>query len=243
MNKMRRLLICSLILNFVFIAFVLLLVFKRDSIMIIFPPSTSMAVHPKYIETNLYLGRKDIYANLPDKESAIVFVGDSIIDFCQWNELLEQPAINRGINGDTVEGLQLRINEVLRHRPQKLFISVGVNDLATGKTVNDVKAEYQKLINTIQTNSPQTQIFIHSLSPVSRVSWQNQLPQNLTDDIIEVNKFLPQMADGKKIVFIDTYSLFADKNKNFNTQYTIDGVHPNGKGYIKWREVLQPYLK
>ena len=208
----------------------------------IFPPSSSMAVHPKYIETNLYLGRKDIYENLPDKESPIVFAGDSIIDFCQWSELLGQPAINRGINGDTVEGLQLRINEVLRHKPQKLFISVGVNDLATGKTVKDVKAEYQKLINTIQTNSPQTQIFIHSLSPVSRVSWQNQLPQNLADDIIEVNNFLPQIADGKKIVFIDTYPLFADNDKNFKTQYTIDGVHPNGKGYIKWRELLQPHL-
>jgi lysophospholipase L1-like esterase len=114
--------------------------------------------------------------------------------------------------------------------------------LAAEKNINDVKAEYRKLISAIQTNSPQTQIFIHSLSPVSRVSWQNQLPQNLTDDIIEANKFLPRLAEGKKIVFVDIYPQFADGNENFNTQYTINGVHPNGKDYIKWREILQPYL-
>lgn len=88
---MKRLLICSLILNFAFIAFVLLLVFKRDSIMQIFPYSTSMAVHPKYIETNLYLRRKDIYENLPEKELALVFAGDSVIDFVNGTNCLNNP--------------------------------------------------------------------------------------------------------------------------------------------------------
>ncbi len=161
-----------------------------------------------------------------------------MIDFCEWNELLEHPVIKRGINGDTVKGLRLRINRTLQNKPQMLFIMVGIGDLVYGKTAHEVKDEYRQLINTIKTDSQKTQIFLHSLLPANRALWQTELPKNPEEDIVEVNRFLKENSDGKTIFFIDLYPQFVDSEKQLKKDYTIDGVHLNGRGYLKWRDIL-----
>jgi len=238
----KTFLACSLILNLVLIAGGLLFVLKRDFVKRFIPSFSTQTATTVYIESPHYLGRKDVYENLPRKESQIIFAGDSMIDFCEWSELIERPVIKRGINGDTVKGLRLRIDGMLRDKPQKLFIMVGIGDLVYGKTVDEVKTEYQELIKTIQTTSPQTQIYLHSLLPANRALRQSELPKNLENDIIEVNRFLKEKADGKNTVFLDLYPQFVDDKKQLKNEYTIDGVHLNGQGYLKWRDILRPYI-
>jgi hypothetical protein len=45
---------------------------------------------------------RDLYAHLPHRNGAIVFIGDSITEGCPWDELLQRPVLNQGIGGDTV---------------------------------------------------------------------------------------------------------------------------------------------
>jgi lysophospholipase L1-like esterase len=196
----------------------------------------------KNFERPSYLGRKDLYASLPSKDAAIAFAGDSLVSHAPWEELLDRPVLQRGLASDTVEGLRLRIGEVLRHHPRQLFVMIGVNDLVAGSTSDDVWSEYEKLIQAIRTVSPQTQLFLHSILPVNRAKWSDVQQFPVTTDILRVNRKLQEAADQERIVYLDLYSHLVDEHGQLNTRYTEDGVHLNGAGYLKWRDVLRPYI-
>jgi lysophospholipase L1-like esterase len=246
MKKVQKILICSLLLNMLFLVLSGLFIYRRGGIHYIMskvaPSSRVETVPAKFLVSPLYLARMDLFAQLPRRSGAVVFVGDSITAGCPWNELLQRPVLNRGIGGDTVEHLRHRIGDVLRDHPRQLFLMIGINDLCEGKTANQVWAEYQRLINKIMTDSPQTCLFIESILPVNTTAHHEKLPPHLSDDIVKVNKELLKTADGKHVIYIDLYSHMVTESKQLNKQYTTDGIHLNGAGYIRWRELLRPYL-
>ena len=198
----------------------------------------------KFIDSPQYLGRRDTYAKLQHKDAELVFVGDSLTDFCDWDELLERPVLNRGIQGDTVEGLRNRVGEVLQYHPHQLFVMVGINDLLSGQSSDEVLTEYELLINRIRTSSPPTQLFLQSILPVTTVAWKRRSRSGswlqLADKILQVNKALSGKADGKQIIYVDLYSKMVAEANQLDPRYTSDGLHLNGEGYIKWRDVILP---
>ena len=247
MKTLRRWLVCSLIVNLLFFGLSTLLVSRRGGLPYLISkvaPAFSISALPlKFIETPHYRGRRDHYAGLPGREGVLVFAGDSLISDAAWSELLERSVLTRGIGGDTVEGLRLRIGEVLRHQPRQLFIMIGVNDLLGGATGDDLEAEYEKLISVIRTDSPQTQLLLGSILPVNRAAWTpGELPFHLATDIIRMNRKLKETADGQHIVYIDLYTHLVAEEDQLDRRYTEDGVHLNGAGYLKWRDLLRPYL-
>lgn len=47
----------------------------------------------------------------------------------------------------------------------------------------------------------------------------------------------------EKITYIDLYSSFVDKQTGkMDIRYTNDGLHLLGKGYLKWIEIIKPYV-
>lgn len=67
---------------------------------------------------------------LPAHSGGIIFVGDSITDDCEWEELIDNPDIlNRGIDVDTLEEFIARLPEITRHDASKIFIEIGSSDL------------------------------------------------------------------------------------------------------------------
>ncbi|MEM6964409.1 MAG: hypothetical protein AAF573_06560 [Bacteroidota bacterium] len=70
----------------------------------------------------VYEHRKNHFKKLPMPEDAIVMLGNSLTQSCEWSELLENPKIvNRGIAGDMTGGLLERLEEITRYRPTKIF--------------------------------------------------------------------------------------------------------------------------
>ena len=45
------------------------------------------------------------------------------------------------------------------------------------------------------------------------------------------------------IILIDLHPYFLDSEGKLDKAYTLDGLHPNEKGYKVWKKILQPYLK
>jgi lysophospholipase L1-like esterase len=242
MKTGRGVLVCSLVLNLALVALGTSFVYQRGDILYLVSRSTTTAPLLKNFEKPRYLGRKNLYASLPRKDAAVVFAGDSLIAQCPWDELLERPVLGRGIGSDTIEGLRLRIGEVLEHHPRQLFIMIGINDLLAGKTGDDVWMDYRKLISVIRTDSPQTQLFLQSILPVNGAVWQDELPRNIATHIVRVNEQLKETGDGQHIVYLDLYSHMVGEVDQLNKGYTEDGVHLNGAGYFKWRDLLRPYL-
>jgi len=61
----------------------------------------------------------------------------------------------------------------------------------------------------------------------------------VNDKIIELNEQLQRFAKELSFQYIDLFSAFLDKNNELDEQYTTDGLHLNGKGYLVWKEVIE----
>ena len=61
----------------------------------------------------------------------IVFLGNSITaGGNDWSERLNIPNIkNRGIGGDTTDGVIARLDEIIYFKPKAVFLLIGINDL------------------------------------------------------------------------------------------------------------------
>lgn len=187
-----------------------------------------------------YYHRKEHFETLPNTEHEIVFLGNSITDQCEWYELFGNPNIkNRGIGGDDTDGVLERLDEVTESKPAKIFIMIGTNDLAYGKTVEYVIENYKKILAQIKQQTPNTKVYIQSVLPVDYdIHYTRPIA-----DIMEINRQLQELSKENNLVYIDLFSLFkTDKNK-LNSDYSLDGLHPNGKGYEVWKEEIVKYIK
>jgi lysophospholipase L1-like esterase len=186
-----------------------------------------------------YLMKTKLAENMTKSDSVIIFLGDSQFEYANWNELLERnDVLNRGIAGDVVSGLIGRVEEVCRHQPTKIFIEIGTNDLSMGLSVNEIMADYEKLIAEIKKRI-NTQIYINSVLPVQDLPGENY--QN--SEILNLNRKIKDFCEKQSLNYIDLIPTFTDDNTgNLKAEYTHDGLHLNAKGYLEWKQILKPFL-
>lgn len=187
-----------------------------------------------------YLHKKSQFEILPKSEDAVIFLGDSITDEGEWTELLGKPNIkSRGISGDTTDGVLNRLDEIVKFQPQKIFIMIGINDLISNKSINNTLTDYKYILSIFQNQIPNTEVFIQSVLPVNNVTsryWQN------TKNIIKLNLGLKELAKEFENQYIDVFSHLADPENQLDAQYTLDGLHLNGQGYLAWKNVIEKYV-
>ena len=187
-------------------------------------------------DSPFYRDKKSHFETLPKIERKIMFLGDSLTDLCEWAEILkDDQIINRGICGDTTDGILNRINNIVESKPKKLFLMIGINDLNQGVPVEDVANNYQLILETLKDQVPEVQIFIQSLLPIN-----NQLRNHdVNQKIIDLNYKLKQLAETFSFQYINLLSAFLDKNNQLDAAYTSDGVHLNGQGYLIWKDIIE----
>lgn len=179
-----------------------------------------------------YMTRETLFEQLPTRGHAVVFLGDSQTANCEWGELFPG-AINRGIGGDTSAGLLKRIPAVVGLKPKAVFLMIGANDFARGIRPTETAANVKSTISVIREFSPDTLIYVESLTPTR---WNRR---NLFAS--EVNTMLQSLADGKKTFYIDTYAPFLEGDL-LNSRYSFDGLHLNGAGFMLWKRLLNPHV-
>lgn len=115
-----------------------------------------------------YMGRDELFETLPVDTGAVVFLGNSHTQYFELAELLPGCRIkNRGIHGDELEKTLQRIGPVIRSKPSKLFIELGINDVEEERPSPLFFSLYSRLLDTLKAASPQTEIFVQSLLPVA----------------------------------------------------------------------------
>lgn len=187
-----------------------------------------------------YYHKKEHFEKLPDTENEIIFLGDSITDNAEWAELFgNTPRIkNRGIGGDDTDGVLERLGEVMASSPDKVFIMIGTNDLAYGKTKEYVVRNYRKIIERIMEESPDTEIYVQSVLPVDEAVHYTR-PNT---DIDYINERLQELSDELDLTYINLADVF-EKAGKLNPEYSIDGLHLNGEGYEIWKEQIREYVE
>jgi lysophospholipase L1-like esterase len=186
-----------------------------------------------------YYHRKEHFESLPNTEHEIIFLGNSITDQAEWFELFQNPNVkNRGISGDDTDGVLGRLDEVIESKPAKIFIMIGTNDLSYGKSVEYILGNYARILDTIFQKSPDTKIFIQSVLPTDDAIHYTRK----NSEIIRINKELEELARSKGCIYIDLFKEFATSENKLNPEYSIDGLHLNGKGYELWKELIGDYV-
>lgn len=193
--------------------------------------------------STFYMQRSSLFNKLSITSKDIVFIGNSITNGAEWNELFPQKRVkNRGISGDTSEGVFDRLDAVVKGKPAKIFILIGVNDISREIKVETIVLNMKQIIEKIQKESPKTKIYIQSILPVNPdfEMFKGHMKPEL---IKEINQFYQNIAQEYKVNYINLYSYFLeDGTDKMNKKYTNDGLHLLGEGYLLWREIVKPYL-
>ena len=102
---------------------------------------------PNYVQQS----KRELFSSLSIGPEDIVFIGNSIIDACEWSELFNNKHIkNRGIRSDNIKGIHDRIDLVITGKPRKIFIMAGINDLIGNRGRGD-KTELIRLVRLLAT--------------------------------------------------------------------------------------------
>lgn len=188
-----------------------------------------------------YQQRMDLYENVEVKgRYDIVFLGNSITERGEWNELLPGKKIaNRGIGGDNTFGVLARIDNVIKLQPKKLFILIGINDLGRGLPVEVIANNYKIMLDQLKAALPKTKIYLQSVLPLNEGILKYDYLKGKEQSIKALNEQIQQLAKEKGLTYINLHEVFADQDGRLKNEWTPDGIHLQPVAYVYWVEFLK----
>lgn len=194
--------------------------------------------------TELYYQRASLFDMLPVDSNSIVMLGNSLTHGCEWHELFGMPnVLNRGINGDIVQGIRERIQPIVKGHPKKIFLLTGVNDVSHHLTADSIVTALGSLISYIREQTPETQLYVESLLPINNSFKRYKNIFGKEQVIRDINAKLEGVVKSKGVTWINVYPAFCDEESNLRSDLTNDGLHLLGPGYMIWRDLLLPYVR
>lgn len=191
-----------------------------------------------------YVEKIQAFEAEPRRKGCTVMLGDSITDFADWNALFPGcNVINRGIAGDFVEGITLRLDEVASNEPSQVFFLAGCNNFVKGRTntPKDVEASLAECLRAFREKMPDTVLHVQSLLPMNPVApdWT----EHYNDDVKRVNAWLIANQATYDYDYIDIAAPMTDAGGNLRRDFTEDGCHPNDAAYAIWAELIKDNIK
>lgn len=194
--------------------------------------------------STFYYQRSTLFEELPVTSKDIIFLGNSITNGGEWAELLGNRHVkNRGISGDICMGVYDRLDPILKGKPAKIFLLIGINDVSKGTSADTIVKRISMITQKIKQVSPKTKLYLQSVLPVTDYYKKFNGHTSRSQIIPQINEGIKKMAEKEGATYIDLYSHFLDdKTGKMNTDYTNDGLHLLGKGYMKWIDIVKPYV-
>ncbi|TVQ15083.1 MAG: hypothetical protein EA361_06455, partial [Bacteroidetes bacterium] len=218
-----------------FLLFLVLLAFK---------PQMGQAQVDSTFRFYFYDQRYSLFQVLPDTPGEIIMLGNSITNGANWSELFNNPNIrNRGISGDNTFGILHRLEEVTASRPEKIFLLIGINDISKETPVEVILNNYRRIVERIREDSPDTRLYLQSIMPTSNEFDHFPRAYNREKEIEAVNQGIEMLAARYGATFIDLHPHFLDEHGKLNKEFTNDGLHLMGEGYLHWARILRPYIE
>lgn len=177
----------------------------------------------------------------PPAPGGVLFVGSSTIRL--WTTLAQDfpqvPAIvNRGFGGSTMRDCGLLAEPlVLRYRPRQVLVYAGDNDLAEGRTPQQVLEDFQRFAATVRAALPEARIAYISIKP-------SPLRETLTPKMREANAAIAAwLKTVPRSDFIDIFTPMLDEAGRPRAElFAGDRLHLNATGYGLWRSIVGAYL-
>ena len=184
--------------------------------------------------------------NVTATKGITVFYGDSLTEFYDTSSAFHFPSHNRGISGDTTQGMIERIEgNLLSLKPSRVVFLGGTNDLNRGVMPEQIAENIGIIVEKIRADLPDCEIFVQSLYPVNPYTspvYLNSVADRKNEDIQKVNALLAPLCDSLGCTYIDVHDALADEKGNLRKDLTMDGLHVNESGYAIVTKTLWEYL-
>ena len=178
-----------------------------------------------------YQHRTQILESLSIDSSNIVFLGNSLTEYGEWQEFFNNPTIrNRGIGGEFTDGILRRLDPIIKGKPKQVFLMIGINDLILHRPPH-ILANYRSIVERIRTESPSTELIVQSILPVNNTVKNTGLSN---EDVLTLNEGIQKITTDFNLKYVDLHQKFKDPSGKLNDKYTLDGIHLNRAGYDLW---------
>jgi lysophospholipase L1-like esterase len=170
----------------------------------------------------------------------VVFVGSSSIRLWDLGKYFPGvPALNRGFGGseipDSVSHVDLL---VVKHKPTTVIFYAGDNDIANGRTPQQILDDYKAFVAKVHAALPATRIAFIGIKP-SIQRWA------LVDKVRAANALVRDYAGtDERLGFIDVDGpMLGWDEKPRKELFIADGLHMTPKGYEIWTALVRPFVE
>ena len=177
----------------------------------------------------------------PPPKGAVLFVGSSSIRL--WQSLGKDfpgtKVINRGFGGSEIADSTFFVDRiVIPYRPRMVVLYAGDNDLASGRTPQQVFEDYKAFVERVHRKLPNTRIAFISIKP-------SPARASLLQSMKDANGLIKAYATHSgRLVYIDVFTPMLGKDGSPRSElFGPDRLHMNSEGYRLWKLVVAPGIR
>jgi len=207
-------------------------------------PSQSTAPSPAAVDTTNFADEIAAFQKADrlrfPRPGGVVFVGSSSIRM--WPHLAADfPGVNviqRGFGGSELSDVVYRAPQiVVPYKPRLVVLYAGDNDLANGRSPQDVLKQFKAFVGVVRGALPHTRIAFVSIKP----SWARVA---LVDKMRDANDLVRHyIADQPGLTYVDVFNpMLGATGQPRMELLAADSLHMNASGYAIWRRRLTPIV-
>ncbi|NQV42027.1 MAG: hypothetical protein HQ506_06700 [Candidatus Marinimicrobia bacterium] len=174
------------------------------------------------------------------RPNSVLFVGSSSIR--GWKTLAadfpELSVINRGFGGSHMSDLIFYLEDlVFPYRPNAIVVYEGDNDIASGKTPENILSDYNIFVSKVLERWPKIPIFFISIKPsLARIDFLESMAQ--ANALIKA-----RTEENNTLYYIDVFTpMLGEDGTPRKDIFGHDGLHMNEVGYALWTKVIKEEL-
>ena len=176
----------------------------------------------------------------PPPQNAILFIGSSSIK--RWTTLADDfqgyTVINRGFGGSHLSDSVAFVDRiVIPYKPKVVLIYAGDNDIAFGKSPEEVFEDFKKFVKKVRAGLPETTVEFISIKP-------SPAREKYLEQIKKTNRMIKEFASKQKRAgFIDVFTPMLNSEGRARPELFVkDGLHPSKECYDLWASIIKQEL-
>jgi lysophospholipase L1-like esterase len=176
----------------------------------------------------------------PPPANPILFVGSSSIRW--WPDLAgdfpDYPVMNRGFGGSQMSDVLYYFDRIVApYDPALILVYEGGNDLAAGKSVDEVYADHIEFLVLVEEQLPDADVAFIATKPSPSRSQYLEVTRQLNIRREEL------ASTDSHLWFIDIFTPMLNENGQPRPElFGSDMLHMNAAGYELWKSIIGPVL-
>ena len=177
---------------------------------------------------------------MPPPKQGVLFLGSSSIRLWDVKKSFpEMLVVNRGFGGSQIcDSTHYADRLVNIHEPRIVVFYAGDNDIAGGKSPEQVRDDFREFVEKVRGPQPELPIVFIAIKP-SIARWK------LADEIKAANQLIKDdLEELGNVTYVDVWPTMLDEQGEPRKElFADDGLHMNEKGYEVWTELVTPLVE